>query len=76
MTRLALLLALAASPTLAQDRPAPAVEHEFTDADEVLGATENPMVERLHARRRSARGTLVRPRTTFLPELYGSVENL
>ena len=75
MTRLALALALVATPTLAQDLPAP-VEHEVSDADEVRGDTSRPLGERQTARRRSARGSLVRPRTTFVPELYASVENL
>lgn len=80
MTRLtlALLLASLATPALAQDRdepPAP-VQHEFADADEVLGNTERPLVERLASRRRGARASLVRPRTTFVPELYASVEDL
>jgi hypothetical protein len=78
MSRLALTLAVLSlsAPALAQDdEPAP-VQHDFADADEVVGAVQAPLVERLSSRRRSARGSLVRPRTTFVPELYASVENL
>jgi hypothetical protein len=78
MSRLALAFALlsVSVPAFAQDGEPPPVQHDFADADEVVGAVQAPLVERLSSRRRSARGSLVRPRTTFVPELYASVENL
>jgi hypothetical protein len=75
-----LLLGLTAAAS-AQDRgtrreAAPAVTHDFTDADQVEGSIRSGEGDLLQGRRRSARESLVRPRVTFVQEMLKSVERL
>ncbi len=51
-------------------------EVTFTDADQIRGSRNSPWGDRLHARARSRRESLIRPRTGFLPELLSTVEKL
>lgn len=75
---LAAFLALSATaPASAQSRnPNPDVtEQTFTDADEVDGNRRTAYGDRIPARIRRPRTSLLRPRTTFVRELLASVED-
>ena len=52
------------------------VEHDFADADRVEGDRNTAWGDRLHARIRGDRRSLIRPRWSFSRELRKSVENL
>ncbi len=72
-----LMLALAfAAPAAAQNDNADVTEHTFDDASEVEGGRSTPWGERLNARMRLPRRSLIRPRTNFAPELLKSVEDM
>ena len=73
-----LTLALSQATTLAQprERRADVVEHDFADATRVSGDRHTPWLERLPARIRHRRGSLLRPRTSFVQELRASARNL
>lgn len=75
LSALSLMFAAAASAS-AQDTAsaAPRVE-EFGD-DLVTGSIEGPWAETLRHMRRGPRATLIRARSTYLPELLVSVEDL
>lgn len=62
------------TPAAAQTPPT--VEHDFSDAEDVRGDVPNTSVEHLRVRRPGRYRTLIRVRSTFVPELYGSVEDL
>jgi hypothetical protein len=50
-------------------------EHVFLD-DDLLGAVGSPYGSWLKHRRPAARTLLIRPRSTFVPEMYKSVEDI
>ena len=54
----------------------PVVEHDFEDADQVDGSRKTPWLALLGGRTLHARQSLIRPRTSFTPELVTSVEDL
>ena len=49
--------------------------HEFLD-DNLLGGGESPYGSWLKHRKQSARVLLIRPRSSFVPEMLKSVDNL
>jgi hypothetical protein len=73
-----ILLSLAfALPAAAQDDGAgEVIEHTFTDAEDVEGGRNTAEGDRIRARIRLPRRSLVRPRTHFVPELLKSVEDM
>lgn len=80
MNRIHMLLLAAALvlPTVtvsAQDAEAGATTYDFDD-DLVTGDLVRPDGEQLIVRRRGRRGTLIRPREHFIPEMLKSVEDL
>jgi hypothetical protein len=77
-----MLLALALSslsvPALAQEPPSgepPPTEYNFDD-DLVQGDLVRPDGEMLNVRRRGRRGSLIRIREHFIPEMLKSIEDL
>ncbi|MCB9629430.1 MAG: hypothetical protein H6725_18850 [Sandaracinaceae bacterium] len=73
---LATLLALPAAQASANTPPtAPITEVTFTDADMVCAEIVRPG-EVLTVRRGPGRGTLIRTRATFVPELLKDAENI
>ncbi|HJL22571.1 MAG TPA: hypothetical protein RMG45_20450 [Polyangiaceae bacterium LLY-WYZ-15_(1-7)] len=82
---LAAALTLVGSPVAGAQEPAAAaptrggdevVEHDFADADLVRGDLVRPEGETLFVRQGRTFRSLIRPRSTFVPELTKSVENL
>ncbi|MEO7037105.1 MAG: hypothetical protein ABI548_24340 [Polyangiaceae bacterium] len=74
------LVAFAAAPAVfAQDKPAgdkaDGYGYEFTD-DPLNAGGFGPNDATIKVRPRAARTTLIRPRTTFVPEMLKSVENI
>ena len=57
-------------------RPAPADLHYRFDDDKVVGTDQDPMIERLLVRKRGGRGSLIEVKTSLVPELLKSVEDL
>lgn len=78
--RYALIAALGALPGAAAAQPPQSnpdvVEHDFLDAEEVEGGRATAWLERLPARIRRPRRTLIRPRTSFNDALRTSLEDL
>lgn len=74
---LSVLLATAAlsTPSLAQDDGGEGYGYEFED-DPLNAGGFGPNDATIRVRPRAARTTLIRPRTSFVPELLKSVENL
>lgn len=70
---LALFLGTLTSTALA-DEPAPTVEHDFLDADEVVGNLHTTQHVLVDVRRPGLRRSLINPRWGFVPELLKSVE--
>ncbi len=68
-------LAMPAASVSAQDDEAGATTYDFDD-DLVSGDLVRPDGEQLIVRRRGRRGTLIRPREHFIPEMLKSVEDL
>ena len=50
-------------------------EHVFLD-DDLLGGGSSPYGSWLKHRKRAARTLLIRPRSSFVPEMYKSVEDI
>jgi hypothetical protein len=77
------LMAFAAAPAVfAQDKPAggggdkaDGYGYEFSD-DPLNAGGFGPNDATIKVRPRAARTTLIRPRTTFVPEMLKSVENI
>ncbi len=75
ITLAALLAGGVATTATAQDEEV--TQHEFSDADLVEGGLNNPWEEWIRGgRMRIPRRSLIRPRTSFAPELRKSLENL
>ena len=68
-------LLVPAVPALAQDAPAEETTYNFED-DVVQGDLVRPNGEMLNVRRRGRRGSLIRIREHFVPEMLKSVEDL
>ncbi len=75
---LALLVGVfAPTSALAQESPPPeSREVSFADADLIRGETAQASGIPITILRRPGTGTLIRPRTSFRPELVKSIENL
>ncbi len=70
------LIAFTASPAFAQDEPSKSVtEYDYED-DVVTGKIKKPSDELVTGERGPKAGSLVTPRTNFVPELIKSVEQL
>ncbi|MEO0321696.1 MAG: hypothetical protein AAF447_01970 [Myxococcota bacterium] len=62
-------------PAAAQrGRRPPPVEHDFVDGDQIDGTLRRTREELITSPSRGARQTLIRVRTSFVPELTKSVE--
>lgn len=77
---LALAMSLLTVPALAQEEAAaqgepPPTEYNFDD-DLVQGDLVRPDGEMLNVRRRGRRGSLIRIREHFIPEMLKSIEDL
>jgi hypothetical protein len=74
------LVTVFALPTASASAQGDAAQPESTtydfDDDVVLGDIEFPRGEQLVVRRPTRRGTLIRPRERFVPEMLESVEDL
>ncbi len=70
---LAFALGTLSSLALADD-PAPTVEHDFLDADDVVGDLRTTDLPLILVRRPGLRRSLINPRWGFVPELLKSVE--
>lgn len=68
-------LAIPAASASAQEEEGGATTYDFDD-DLVSGDLVRPDGEQLVVRRRGRRGTLIRPREHFVPEMLKSVEDL
>ena len=73
-----IMIALAASTAAAQAAEAPSAEgYGYTFDDDPLNAGGfGPNDATIRVRAKAARTTLIRPRTSFVPEMLKSVENL